>query len=63
MDISYFYKYYYMIGFFVLWYINLRGLFDARAILVEEQWYYFMYRWEDKKIHGSWVRTQLTSKP
>ena len=31
-----------MVGFsfFVLWHINVRGLFNAKANLVEQQWYY-----------------------
>ena len=34
-------------GFFVSWDINFRGLFDAEAILVEEeQEYYLTHGWE-----------------
>ena len=29
-------------GFFVKWHINLRGLFNAKAIHIEEQQYYYL---------------------
>ena len=32
------------IGYFVEWHINLRGLFNAKAILVEEQQLYPQFR-------------------
>ena len=39
-------------GFFILWNINLRGLFNAEAILVvEKKWYYL--------THNLWVYTIL----
>ena len=31
--------------------INLRGLFNAKAILVEEQWYYLIANLGDKVVH------------
>ena len=35
-----------------LWHINLRGLFNAKAILLEEQWWYYLtHSWEDKGVH------------
>ena len=30
-----------LFGFFVYWYINLCGLFNAKIILVEKQWSYY----------------------
>ena len=38
---------------FFKWHINYHGLFDAKAILVEEQqWYYLSYIWvRDKGVH------------
>ena len=42
------------LGFSVWWHINLRGLFNAKAILVEEkQWYYSTHSW------GSTVRMNI----
>ena len=42
-------------GFLVLWHINLHGLFDAEAILVEEQqWYNLTKSWRDMKAGGMW---------
>ena len=39
-------------GFFVLWHINLCRLFDAKAILREEQlWYYLTHIMENKGVH------------
>ena len=39
-------------GFFVLWHINLCRLFNAKAILLEEQYCYYLTRnWEDKGVH------------
>ena len=38
-------------GFFVLWHINLHGLFNTNAILVEQLWYYLTHNWENKGIH------------
>ena len=39
-------------GFFVKWHINFRGLFNVKAIIEEEQlWYYFIYSWEEKKVY------------
>ena len=39
-------------GFFVKWHTNLCGLFNDKAILVEEQsWYYSTNSWWDKRIH------------
>ena len=39
-------------GFFLEWHINLRGLFNAKSILViEEQWYYLTYCLRDKEVH------------
>ena len=41
-----------LISFFVEWHINLWGLFNAKAILVEEQlWYYLTHSLKDKKAH------------
>ena len=38
--------------FFVEWHINLCRLFNANAILLEEQqWYYLTHSWEDKGVH------------
>ena len=35
------------------WYINLQGLFNTKAILVEEQlWYYLIHIWEEKRNHS-----------
>ena len=35
-----------------LWYINLRGLFNAKATFVEEeQWYYLSYCWVNKGVY------------
>ena len=40
-------------GFFVKWYVNHRGLFDAKVILLEEQQCcYLTHSWEDKGIHS-----------
>ena len=37
---------------FVCWHINLIGLFDAKSIFLEGQWWYYLtHNWEDKKIH------------
>ena len=51
------------IGFFVEWHGNLRGLFNAEAILEEEhQWYYLIHRLEDKSVLArKWNR--FNSKP
>ena len=39
-------------GFFVYWHINLCGLFNAKAIIIEEQqWYYLTHSWEDKGVY------------
>ena len=38
------------IGFFVYWHINLRGLFNDKATLLEQQWCYLTHSWEDKGI-------------
>ena len=36
-------------GFFVLWHINLCGLFNVKAILIEKQlWYYLTDNGQDK---------------
>ena len=32
---------------------TLKGLFNPKAILVEEQqWYYLTHSWEDKRVHA-----------
>ena len=37
----------------VSWYINLICYFNAKAILLEEQlWYYLTHSWEDKGVHS-----------
>ena len=36
---------------FVWWHIKLRGLFNAKAILLEPQWCYLTHSWEDKGVH------------
>ena len=36
---------------FVLWHINLHGLFNAKAILLAEQEYYLTNSWEDKVVY------------
>ena len=42
-----------LFGFFFLWQINLRGLVNARAILVEGQWlYHHIYSWWNKGVHA-----------
>ena len=33
------------------WHINLRRLFNAKAILREQQWCYLTHSWEDKEVH------------
>ena len=39
-------------GFFVKWNINLRSLFNAKSIRLEEQqWCYLTHNWEDKRAH------------
>ena len=39
-------------GSFVQWHINLRRLFNAKAILQEQQcWCYLNHRWADEEIH------------
>ena len=38
--------------FFVYWHINICGLFNAKAILVEEQQYYITHSWGNKEIHA-----------
>ena len=44
--------YFTMFSFFVEWHINLRGLFNTKAILREEQqWWYLTHSWEDKGVH------------
>ena len=41
-----------MFGFFIQWHINLRGLFNAKAILLEEQrWCYLTHSREDKGVY------------
>ena len=41
------------VGFFVSWHMNLHGLFNAKAILVEEkQWYYLTHIWISKGVHA-----------
>ena len=40
-------------GFFIEWHINHHGLFNAKAIFVErELWYYLTYSWENKRVHA-----------
>ena len=40
-------------GFFVQWHVNLYGLVNSKAILIEEQqWYYLTYDWRDKVVHA-----------
>ena len=39
------------VGFFVWWYINFCGLFNAKAILVKQQWYYLPHCRGDKDVH------------
>ena len=35
------------------WHINLRGLSNTKAIIVEEQyWYYLTHSWGDKRVHA-----------
>ena len=42
----------YLVGFFVYWDINLCRLFNVKAILLEEQYgYYLTHRWEDEGVH------------
>ena len=44
---------FFCIVFFVKWHINLCRLFNAKAILLEEQyWYYLTHSWEDKGGHS-----------
>ena len=39
-------------GFFVKWHIKLCRLFNAKAILREEKWcYYLTHSWKDKGVH------------
>ena len=38
-------------GFFIWWDINLLGLFNTKAILLEQQWYYLNHSWGNKGIH------------
>ena len=39
-------------GFLVQWHINPCRLFNAKAIPLEEQyWYYLTHSWEDKGVH------------
>ena len=39
-------------GFFISWHINLCRLFNAKSILLEEQyWYYLTHSLEDKGVH------------
>ena len=39
---------------FLWWHMDLRGLFNAKAILLEEQWWcYLTHSWEDKGVHTS----------
>ena len=39
-------------GFFVYWYINICGLFNAKSILVDEQQgCYLIHSWEDSGVH------------
>ena len=41
-----------LVSFFVQWYINLRGLLNAKAILLEEQkWHHLTHSWEDKRVN------------
>ena len=40
-------------GFFVKWHINFCRLFNAKAILLEEQkWYCLTHSWEDKGVYA-----------
>ena len=42
----------FLFGFFVLWHINLCRLFNAKAVLLVEQlWYYLTYSWDDRGVH------------
>ena len=51
MVLQWFYKHFWF-GFFVFWHFNLRRLFNAKAILLEEQWWYYLtHSWEDKGVH------------
>ena len=49
----YIYIYIYILGgFFVKWQINLCGLYNAKAILLDEpMWYYLTRSWENKRVH------------
>ena len=39
-------------GFSVKWHVNLHGLFNVKAILVEKQlWYYLTHSWVDERFH------------
>ena len=61
-------------GLFFWWYINLCRLFNAKAILLKEQsWYYLTHSWEDKRVHNflkgicpkvniiAWLEFELTT--
>ena len=43
-----------LIWFDLVWiHINLHGLFNAKAIFVlEQQWYYLTHRWEGNGVHA-----------
>ena len=39
--------------FVAWWHINVRGLFNAEAILIEEQWLYYLTHWLwNKGVHA-----------
>ena len=43
-------------GFFVEWYINLCGLFNAKAIPVGVQWWYYLtHTWRGEKFGGLYL--------
>ena len=43
----------YPLDFSIQRHINIRGLFNPKAILVEKQkWYYLTYNWRDKGVHN-----------
>ena len=42
-----------LFGFFASWHTNLRWLFNAKAILLEEQlWCYLTHCWENRGVHA-----------
>ena len=41
-----------LLGFFAQWHINLRGLFNAKANLVEQWKYYLTHSYRDKGINS-----------